>query len=54
MSRLLLATIGAGVALAACAALAAPRFADMPGGKAANSVEVDVDGGRHLLLDGHG
>jgi len=43
MRRLLLGAIGGALALAACAALAAPRFADFPGGKAANSVEVDVE-----------
>jgi hypothetical protein len=43
MPRLLLGAIGGAVALAACAALAAPRFTDFPGNKAANSVEVDVE-----------
>jgi hypothetical protein len=43
MPRLLPATIGAVLALAACAALAAPRLSDFPGNKAANSVEVDVE-----------
>src|SRR3954452_23321811 len=43
MPRLLPATIGAVLALAACAALAAPRLSDFPGSKAANSVEVDVE-----------
>src|SRR3954454_16574625 len=43
MSRLLPAAIGAVLALAACAALGAPRLADFPGNKAANSVEVDVE-----------
>src|SRR4051794_3359682 len=43
MPRLLPAAIGAGLALAACAALAAPRLSDFPGKKAANSVEVDVE-----------
>jgi hypothetical protein len=42
MPRLLLGAIGGALALAACAALAAPRFVDVPG-KAANSVEVDVE-----------
>src|SRR5947209_17782142 len=42
MPRLLLGAIGGALALAACAALAAPRFADVPG-KAADSVEVDVE-----------
>src|SRR5262245_65207705 len=43
MPRLLLGAIGGAVALAACAALAAPRFSDFPGNKGANSVEVDVE-----------
>jgi len=43
MPKLLLGVIGGVVALAACAALAAPRFSDFPGQKAANSVEVDVE-----------
>jgi hypothetical protein len=43
MPRLLLAATGALFALAACAALAAPRMPDFPGNKAANSVEVDVE-----------
>jgi hypothetical protein len=43
MRRLWLAAVGGGVALAACAALAAPRPPDFPGGKAANSIEVDVE-----------
>src|SRR5262249_14148968 len=43
MPRLLLGGIGGALALAACAALAAPRLADFPGNKAANSVEVDVE-----------
>src|SRR6478752_7239601 len=43
MPRLLLGALGGALALAACAALAAPRFSDFPGGKAANSVEVDVE-----------
>ncbi|MGB9366718.1 MAG: DUF1194 domain-containing protein [Xanthobacteraceae bacterium] len=43
MRRLLLGAIGGAVALAACAALAAPRLADFPGNKAANSVEVDAE-----------
>ena len=42
MRRLLLGITGTALALAACAALAAPRFSDVPG-KAANSVEVDVE-----------
>jgi hypothetical protein len=33
----------AGLALAAAGALAAPRLADMPGSKAANAIEVDVE-----------
>src|ERR1700741_4973164 len=43
MRRLLLGAIGGALALAACAALAAPRFTDFPGNKAANSLEVDVE-----------
>jgi hypothetical protein len=43
MPRLLLGAIGGAIALAACTALAAPRFADFPVNKAANSVEVDVE-----------
>jgi len=43
MPKLLLGVIGGVVALAACAALAAPRFSDFPSQKAANSVEVDVE-----------
>jgi hypothetical protein len=39
----LFGAIAAGLALAAAAALAAPRLADMPGSKAANSIEVDVE-----------
>src|ERR1043165_3076927 len=42
MPRVLLGAIGAGLALATCAAFAAPRFSDFPG-KAASSVEVDVE-----------
>src|ERR1041385_2801430 len=42
MPRLLLGAIGGALALAAWAALAAPRLVDVPG-KAANSVEVDVE-----------
>jgi len=43
MPRLLLAALGGFLALVACAALAAPRFSDIPSDKAANSVEVDVE-----------
>jgi hypothetical protein len=43
MPRLLLAALGGCLALAAYAALAAPRFSDFPSDKAANSVEVDVE-----------
>src|ERR1051325_1777615 len=43
MRRPLLATIGGALALGVCAALAAPRPAEFPGSKAANSVEVDVE-----------
>jgi hypothetical protein len=39
----LFGTIAAGLALAAAGALAAPRLADMPGSKAASSIEVDVE-----------
>src|SRR4051812_7668571 len=42
MPRLLLAAMGALLVLAACAALAAPRFVDVPG-KTAGAVEVDVE-----------
>src|SRR3954447_8429958 len=42
MPRLLLATMGGALAFAACAALAAPRFVDVPG-KTADSLEVDVE-----------
>jgi hypothetical protein len=42
MPRLLLAAMGALLVLAACAALAAPRFVDVPG-KTADAVEVDVE-----------
>jgi len=42
MRRVILAAIGGAIALAACAALAAPRFVDVPG-KTADSVEVDVE-----------
>src|ERR1041384_6538696 len=43
MPRLWLGAITGAVALAACTALAAPRFSDFPGNKTANSVEVDVE-----------
>jgi Protein of unknown function (DUF1194) len=43
MPRLLRGAIGGAIALAACTALAAPRFTDFPGNKAANSVEVDAE-----------
>jgi len=43
MRSTLLGITGTVLALAACAALAAPRYSDFPGGKAANSVEVDVE-----------
>jgi hypothetical protein len=39
----LFGAIAAGLALAAAGALAAPRLADMPGSKAAGSVEVDAE-----------
>src|SRR5436853_5951178 len=42
MRRLLLAAMGGALVLAACAALAAPRFVDVPG-KTADAVEVDVE-----------
>jgi len=42
MRRVILAAMGGAIALAACAALAAPRFVDVPG-KTADSVEVDVE-----------
>src|SRR5436305_2953027 len=42
MPRLLLAAMGALLVLAACAALAAPRFVDVHG-KTADAVEVDVE-----------
>ena len=42
MRRVMLAAMGGAIALAACAALAAPRFVDVPG-KTADSVEVDVE-----------
>src|SRR4051794_35513293 len=42
MPRLLLSALGGALALAACAAVAAPRFVDVPG-KTANSLEVDVE-----------
>src|SRR3954466_2490936 len=42
MPRLLLAAMEALLVLAACAALAAPRFVDVPG-KTADAVEVDVE-----------
>jgi hypothetical protein len=42
MRRLLLGILGTTIALA-CAALAAPRFADFPATKNANAVEVDVE-----------
>ena len=41
--RWLFGAIAAGLALAAAGALAAPRLADMPGSKAAGSIEVDVE-----------
>jgi uncharacterized protein DUF1194 len=43
MRALLLGITGTALALAACAALAAPRYSDFPANKAANSVEVDVE-----------
>jgi hypothetical protein len=43
MRSTLLGITGTVLALAACAALAAPRYSDFPRGKAANSVEVDVE-----------
>jgi Protein of unknown function (DUF1194) len=43
MRSTLLGITGTVLALAACAAFAAPRYSDFPGGKAANSVEVDVE-----------
>jgi len=43
MRALLLGITGTALALAACAALAAPRYSDFPGNKAANSVEVDAE-----------
>src|ERR1041385_3630508 len=42
MRKALVGAIGGAVALAACAAFAAPRLVDVPG-KAANAVEVDVE-----------
>src|SRR4051794_6254869 len=42
MPRLLLSALGGALALAACAAVAAPRFVDVPG-KTADSLEVDVE-----------
>ena len=42
MRKLVLGITAMTLALAACAALAAPRFSDIPG-KAADSVEVDVE-----------
>ena len=43
MRRLLLGAIGGAVTLAACAALAAPRFADLPGKASPGAVGVDVE-----------
>ena len=43
MRRLLTGAIGGAVALAACAALAAPRFADLPGKASPGAVGVDVE-----------
>ena len=43
MRRLLLGAIGGAVALTACAALAAPRFADLPGKASPGAVGVDVE-----------
>src|ERR1700752_1803695 len=43
MPRLLLGAIGGAVALAACAALAAPRVSDFPGNKAEKEATVDVE-----------
>ena len=43
MRRLLLGAIGGAVTLAACAALAAPRFADLPGKASPGAIGVDVE-----------
>jgi len=43
MRKLLLGAIGGAAALAACAALAAPRLADLPGKLSPGSVGVDVE-----------
>jgi hypothetical protein len=43
MRRLLLGAIGGAAALAACAALAAPRFVDLPGKASPGAVGVDVE-----------
>jgi len=43
MRALLLGITGTALALVACVALAAPRYAVFPANKAANSVEVDVE-----------
>jgi len=43
MRRLLTGAIGGAVALATCAALAAPRFADLPGKASPGAVGVDVE-----------
>jgi hypothetical protein len=43
MRRLLVGAIGGAAALAACAALAAPRFVDLPGKASPGAVGVDVE-----------